>query len=278
MHYQISTTANRSVFAEKRQLMKDKNAAGILALLLGGFGIHQFYLGKNVKGFLHLIFFWTPFSWIIGLVSAIIYFTMSQEKFDAKYNNRPMDEMPDFRRRYMETETLNRNRERWREHREKPAYERKVIENRRDNPYRASGIKKFKDYDYQGAIEDFAKSLEINERDPAIHFNIACAYSLCENAESAFRHIERAVALGFTDFKRIKEHDALAYLRIQDEFDTFERNGFKQIAPKQAETTENDLLNSQPDLLDQLNKLSELKELGLLTEEEFVDKKKKLFG
>lgn len=276
MHYQYSSTANHPAFAEKRVLMKDKNVAGILALLLGGFGIHQFYLGNNGRGIMHLLFFWTPFSWIIGLVSAIMIFTMAQEKFDEKYNRR-VDETPDFRRRYTDFDR-GRSGERWRERPEAQPFKREVPVFKKDNPFRLNGIKKFKDYDYQGAIEDFSKSLELDEKDPAIHFNIACAYSLCENAPMAFQHIERAVALGFNDFKRIKEHDALAYLRIQDEFNTFERNGFKRLTPQQQETPENDLLSTQPDLLDQLNKLSDLKDLGLLTEEEFVDKKKKLLG
>ncbi len=44
----------------------------LLALFLGSFGIHKFYAGKNMQGFLHLIFFWTVIPHILAIISAII--------------------------------------------------------------------------------------------------------------------------------------------------------------------------------------------------------------
>lgn len=146
-----------------------------------------------------------------------------------------------------------------------------------------SGIDKYKDYDYQGAIEEFKKALELDPNDISIHFNLACTYSLNEEADKAFEHLDRAVTLGFTDFKRIKEHDALAYLRIQDAFDEFELNGFrlkqavlqKQTQSKNQAVQEPAVEDHSP-ILDQLKKLDELRLKGLLTEEEFVTQKRKL--
>lgn len=66
--------------------MKDKTTAGILALLLGGLGIHKFYLGKGIQGLLYLIFCWTFIPAIIALIEGIMYLTMSQAEFDRKYN------------------------------------------------------------------------------------------------------------------------------------------------------------------------------------------------
>ena len=149
----------------------------------------------------------------------------------------------------------------------------------RPNPYKSSGVEKYKEYDYTGAIEDFKKALEINEKDIATHFNIACAYSLTENTERAFYHLDRAVDLGFNDFAKIREHDAFAYLRIQDEFADFAKNGFQLNPITRSSLQENqaaDKLQLPNDLLDQLNKLNELKNKGLLTEEEFVVQKEKL--
>jgi TM2 domain len=37
----------------------NKTTAALLAIFLGDFGAHKFYLGHNVAGFLYLIFFWT---------------------------------------------------------------------------------------------------------------------------------------------------------------------------------------------------------------------------
>ncbi len=64
---------------------KDKIVAGILALVLGGLGIHKFYLGKIGQGILYLLFFWTGIPGIIALVEGIIYLTMSDEDFAEKY-------------------------------------------------------------------------------------------------------------------------------------------------------------------------------------------------
>ena len=33
----------------------------ILAVFLGGFGVHKFYAGKMMSGLLHLLFCWTEF-------------------------------------------------------------------------------------------------------------------------------------------------------------------------------------------------------------------------
>lgn len=57
----------------------------ILALFLGGFGAHKFYLGRVAAGVLYLIFFWTFIPAIIAFIEMIIYITMSDEAFAAKY-------------------------------------------------------------------------------------------------------------------------------------------------------------------------------------------------
>lgn len=67
--------------------MKNKTTAGILALLLGGLGVHKFYLGNTGKGILYLCFFWTFIPAIIALIEGIQYLTMSDIDFDKKYNN-----------------------------------------------------------------------------------------------------------------------------------------------------------------------------------------------
>lgn len=68
--------------------MKNKTLAAVLSLLLGGIGIHKFYLGKNKQGILYLLFFWTFIPSILGLIDAIKLFMMSNEDFDFKYNKK----------------------------------------------------------------------------------------------------------------------------------------------------------------------------------------------
>ncbi|PHN08098.1 NINE protein [Flavilitoribacter nigricans] len=269
--------------------MKDKNVAGILALFFGWLGIHRFYLGQIGLGIVYLFFFWI--SWIIALIDAIALFAMDEDEFNRKYNRAYFRQQEAGYSRYdrrrereyrREERTQRRTEERPRRSNRSTSrtqtqtreYQRRP-KPRRENPFKASGIQKFKDFDYDGSIRDFNKALEIAPKDIAIHFNLACAHSLTENADKAFFHLDKAVANGFDDFKRIKEHDALAFLRIQDQFDQFEANGFR-LTP-QLDAPKEDLLSSpRGDLLEQLKRLGDLREKGLLTEEEFVAQKKKL--
>lgn len=50
----------------------NKVAYVLLALFLGGFGIHNFYAGKTGQGILFLLFFWTTIPAIIAFIQAII--------------------------------------------------------------------------------------------------------------------------------------------------------------------------------------------------------------
>ena len=47
--------------------VKSKTTAGVLAILLGGIGVHKFYLGKIGMGILYLLFCWTGIPAVIGL-------------------------------------------------------------------------------------------------------------------------------------------------------------------------------------------------------------------
>lgn len=64
---------------------KNKVVAALLAIFLGSFGIHHFYLGNTFMGVIYLLFFWTAVPGIIGFVEGIIYLTMSDERFYEKY-------------------------------------------------------------------------------------------------------------------------------------------------------------------------------------------------
>ena len=60
-------------------------AAGILAILLGAFGVHSFYLGKIGSGIIRLLFCWTGIPAVIALIEGIIYLTMDDNEFIEKY-------------------------------------------------------------------------------------------------------------------------------------------------------------------------------------------------
>ncbi len=82
--------------------MKNKIVATLLAFVLGGLGIHRFYLGQPKKGWLYLGFSWTPIPWLLGLIDAIGFTGMSYADFNRKYSLRHA-----FRKKFEDEESLH---------------------------------------------------------------------------------------------------------------------------------------------------------------------------
>lgn len=64
---------------------KNRLAAALFALFLGGFGAHKFYLGRIGWGIVYLLFFWTFIPSIIAFIEFILLLVMSDEDFARKY-------------------------------------------------------------------------------------------------------------------------------------------------------------------------------------------------
>ena len=64
-----------------------KVVAGILGILLGGLGVHKFYLGYTTTGIIQLVIGVCTFGagGIIGLIEGIIYLTKSDAEFYQLY-------------------------------------------------------------------------------------------------------------------------------------------------------------------------------------------------
>lgn len=65
-----------------------KVAAGILAILLGGLGVHKFVLGYTTEGILQIVFSIITCGVagsLIGLIEGIIYLTKTDEEFYQMY-------------------------------------------------------------------------------------------------------------------------------------------------------------------------------------------------
>lgn len=63
---------------------KSRVTAGLFALLLGGLGVHKFYLNKVVLGILYILLCWTFVPSFIALIEGIIYLTQDDATFGRK--------------------------------------------------------------------------------------------------------------------------------------------------------------------------------------------------
>lgn len=257
--------------------MKKKNVAGILALILGVFGVHRFYLGQKPLGLLYMgsffvglaiinmihwanpvLFFVAPA--IIGVVDAILFFVMPKLDFDRKYN-------AGFAEAFAPSPSRI------------PASLQDTLPIHQKDRYKKMGIESYRTYDYEAAVKSFQKALDFNYKDPAIHFNLACCYSIMEQAENSFFHLDKAVDFGFDNFQKIHDHDALAYIRTHAEFDAFVQNHYQMNEVLLGPTE--DLLSTSPTMdksvLEKIASLGELRDKGFLTEEEFSMQKRRLF-
>ena len=64
---------------------RNRVTAALFAILLGGLGVHKFYLGKTVQGIVYILFSWTFVPMIIGFIEGVIYLTMTDKAFAAQY-------------------------------------------------------------------------------------------------------------------------------------------------------------------------------------------------
>ena len=82
----IITFVNKNLELAKRKRSSKKIATILAFPILGGLGIHKFYLGKIGQGVMYVLFSATIIPSIIALVEFISYLSMSTEKFDNKFN------------------------------------------------------------------------------------------------------------------------------------------------------------------------------------------------
>ena len=64
---------------------KSRTTAALLALFLGGLGVHKFYLGEGGSGVIYLLFCWTLIPALAAFVEALVLFGMNDTTFATKY-------------------------------------------------------------------------------------------------------------------------------------------------------------------------------------------------
>lgn len=263
---------------------KDKYVAALLAFVAGIFGVHRFYLNQRGLAFLMIGITVVTFgilSAIISFIDTLLFLAMDSDQFDRKYNATNFEQENEnfFYKSYHST---------------KQQKEKKPKKKRRNklvlkeiNQYRNSGIEHFHLYDFEESIEYFNKVLELDPYNVAANFNIACAYSQVEKPLKSMWHISRAVQAGYNDFDKIRNHEKLAYVRIQPEWEEFEKKGFlfndfdslgKEGTVDMEEVEESFEEESEENILESLKKLQEEREKGGISEEEFQLQRRKLMS
>ncbi len=127
-------------------------------------------------------------------------------------------------------------------------------------------LKKYKLKEYDEAITILEEALTIDPNEKQTHYNLSSIYSIKEQKEKSFFHLERAVELGYKNFSKISTSLDLKWLKEQSEFEEFMKNGYKF---KNIQTNQNNYL-------DELKKLAELKTNGIINETEFEEQKEKI--
>lgn len=92
--------------------------------------------------------------------------------------------------------------------------------------FKQKGLVKLQKYDLDDALHEFREAEKINPKDPEIYFNLACVFSLKENAADGFACLQKSVEYNLKNRVDILTHEMLAFLRIQPEFEAFKENGF----------------------------------------------------
>ena len=86
--YQPMQSVNPGAMTDWKAMGADKKiTAGILGILVGGFGVHKFVLGYTTEGIITLVITLVTcgVGHIIGLIEGIIYLTKSDEEFVRTY-------------------------------------------------------------------------------------------------------------------------------------------------------------------------------------------------
>ena len=70
---------------------KSRGITGLLALLMGAFGLHYFYIGKTNAGILFLLVSLLScgvlgtVTWVISVIQAVLFFTSTQQEFEQRW-------------------------------------------------------------------------------------------------------------------------------------------------------------------------------------------------
>lgn len=273
---------NQPVFMKYRNRKENvvthkKRTSIMFALLLGFIGIHRFNLGHWHIGMLYIVLFiismsndlvlpffdhnpWVTMAACVGYVEAFRFYSMSEEEYAERY----LEPAPVIRKgKYLKGKVIESN-----PHQVK----RKLLKTANDL---------FESFQYQEAAQAYEKVLSKDYNDGRVRVLAARCYSLVEDEVSAYRHLNLAVKLDAPNLNLIHIDEGFAWLRTRDDFElllsnNFQRKSLNFSTPNVKKTPSFTTTQKKSTILDQLERLGEMKERGLLSVDEFERAKQRL--
>lgn len=279
-------------------IMLNKNLATFLAIFLGIFGTHQFYVGKWWYGALHFgLFFFGFFAAATGGPEELIAITFTLGTLFPVILGLVWASMPksEWHKKYGKQDGSA----------DQAMYGANLAP-ADSSELKAEGIRYYRSADYDLAVEAFTEAVGVDYGDPGSHFNLACSFAQLGRYPEALQHLELSVTFGLPKPQRIEKHPALGAMRKLPAFQQFRSNNYRRqdyIGPREnayqatilveednepVETIQDfgspPLVNrpSAPkvdgDLLEQISRLRELHDAGILTPKEYQLQKERLLG
>lgn len=144
-------------------------------------------------------------------------------------------------------------------------------------------LKHFEKREFNEASGILRRLIGLDSQEGIHHFNLACCLSELKNPE-AMKHIALAISKGYADFNKIKTYNSLSWIRKQEGYDAFVKSGYSMeytAADKKENTTtekKEASKDSTSDMIEKIEKLANLKEKGMLSQEEYEEQKKKILN
>ncbi|MDT0646327.1 SHOCT domain-containing protein [Zunongwangia sp. F260] len=131
--------------------------------------------------------------------------------------------------------------------------------------YLIKADKEMRQGSFQQAIQSANTAVNLNNNFPLAYYRLATLHSIRSDKESAFLCLEKAVSLGYSNFDKLNKDPNLEWLRRRPEWEQFRTAGYKKTS-------------SNSGYINELNELSNLRDKGIITEDEFIAKKQRILN
>lgn len=137
-------------------------------------------------------------------------------------------------------------------------------------------IKLFLANDLDAALALLKRAVTLQPLNNKLYYNLACLYSTKKDINNCLASMQIAIENGYSDFNKINTYEKLAWMRNHELYKIFVANGYCiSLTTNKSQTTE-ETKSIDHSKIEALERLSNLKEKGMLTNEEFAEEKRKI--